>query len=948
MGMHWVHALPPLITTVAGVGRPFLGNNGPATQAGLGEVTGVAFDSAGNLFVSDLSHHVVVKITPTGTASIYAGTGEIGFSGEGGPATQAKLNFPYAIAVDSSNNLYIADLDNNLIRKVTLDGKITTFAGGGQDANNTPVEGAFRTNTFLTPNGLAVDSAGNIYTSDGNHNLIRKIRTDGTVVTVAGNGTNGFSGDGGLATSASLNALNAAVAVDSAGNLFITDNLRVRKIGTNGIINTIAGTGAYGHTGDGGPAVNATLEGTSGLFVDGAGNLYVAEDASVRKINPGGIISTVAGTGGAAPLGDGGPASAAGLNPVGIQLDGSGRMYIADRGNHRVRNVDVAGIITTLAGSGATNSFGDGGPATAAGLDKPTSIAFDANDNLYIADSLGNKVRKVTSDGVITSFAGTGAAGYSGDGGPATQAALTYPKRIATDLLGNLYIADVNNNRIRKVDRNGVITNFAGNGQGGCCSLAGDGGPAVDAFLGHNEGVTADKAGNIYIANRANNAVRKVDTKGVITTIAGNGQYGYSGDGGPALNAALDPISQVSVDPAGNIYVSSDYHPGRIRKIDTNGIISTLAGRNDNGCLNPETPGVIATDLCLESTTNSVFDAKGNSFTSVAGFSQVIKISSDKKVALLAGVTFASVSATSGFGGDGGPASKGVINHSDGLAMDSKGDLYIADTDNDRIRKVTFDPPILGNISTRLAVGTGNNVLIGGFIISGTERKNVVVRALGPTLEDFGVQGAMVNPFLELHGSSGQLLASNDDWMTNTNKQEIIDLGLAPPKNAECAILTTLDPGAYTAIVKGVNDTTGVAIVETYDADKTANSKLANISTRGFVQTGSNVMIAGLIPQGNHPTKMIVRAIGPSLAAFGITNALPDPTLELHDASGAIIASNDDWRVGHEAEIASTGLPPTNDKESAIVGIFPPGNYTAIVQGKDGSTGVALVEAYAN
>jgi hypothetical protein len=201
----------------------------------------------------------------------------------------------------------------------------------------------------------------------------------------------------------------------------------------------------------------------------------------------------------------------------------------------------------------------------------------------------------------------------------------------------------------------------------------------------------------------------------------------------------------------------------------------------------------------------------------------------------------------------------------------------------------------------------------------------------------------LANPFLELHDSTGAIIASNDDWINSSNKQAIIDSTLAPTNDKEAAILMTLSPGAYTAILSGVNGTSGAGLVEVYDLDSTADSKLANISTRGFVQTGDNVMIGGLIILSEAPTKIILRAIGPSLP---VTGKLADPTLELHNGDGDLIFSNNDWRNDQEADIMATGLQPTSDKESAIVATLDPGLYTAIVRGVNNTTGVALVEVY--
>ncbi len=247
----------------------------------------------------------------------------------------------------------------------------------------------------------------------------------------------------------------------------------------------------------------------------------------------------------------------------------------------------------------------------------------------------------------------------------------------------------------------------------------------------------------------------------------------------------------------------------------------------------------------------------------------------------------------------------------------------------------------LANISTRLRVQTDDNVLIGGFIVTGTQPKKVIIRAIGPSLP---VSGALVNPTLELRDGAGNLLASNDNWRSH-QQAEIIASTVAPTNDLESAIVATLpaNTSSYTAIVRGVNSGTGVGLVEVYDLDTPADSQLANISTRGFVQTGDDVMIGGIILVGNTPRKVIVRAIGPSLPVPG---KLADPTLEIVDQNGVMIDSNDNWRSDDEAEIIASSVPPSNDLEAAVIGTVPPGPYTAIVRGKNGATGVALVEVY--
>jgi uncharacterized protein YkwD len=249
-------------------------------------------------------------------------------------------------------------------------------------------------------------------------------------------------------------------------------------------------------------------------------------------------------------------------------------------------------------------------------------------------------------------------------------------------------------------------------------------------------------------------------------------------------------------------------------------------------------------------------------------------------------------------------------------------------------------PPMLANISTRAVVGTDSNVLIGGFIITGSQPKKVIIRAIGPSLS---LPGKLLDPTLELHNSSGATISYNDDWALSTNSGQIANSGVAPAHARESAILISLDPGVYTAVVGGTNGTSGTAVVEVYDLDPAANSKLANISTRAFVQQDDNVMIGGLIIIGDSPANVIVRAIGPSLPVSG---ALADPALELRDANGELFAANDSWRSSQEDAIIETGVAPARDVECAIVAPLSPGSYTAVVRGVAGATGVAVVEVY--
>ena len=338
------------------------------------------------------------------------------------------------------------------------------------------------------------------------------VSSSDTITTIAGTGQAGYSGDGGQAISAKLDSPDG-VAVDGQGNAYIADlrNGRVRKVSRDGTITTFAGTGTWGSSGDGGLATSAQLNGPEGVAVDGQGNVYIAdrENYRVRKVTPGGTITTFAGGGKPGFLGDGGLATLATLRrPSGVAVDGQGNVYIADRDNSRVRKVSPGGTITTFAGTDKEGFAGDGGPANSALLYRPDGVAVDGSGNVYIADTFNNRVRKVSPGGTISTFAGTGACSAAGDGGLATAARVCQPRGVAVDRQGNVYIADTNSSRVRKVSPGGTITTFAGTGS--CGSGIGNGGPATAAELCGPSGVAVDAQGNVYIVETIRSRVRKV------------------------------------------------------------------------------------------------------------------------------------------------------------------------------------------------------------------------------------------------------------------------------------------------------------------------------------------------------------------------------------------------------------------------------------------------------
>jgi uncharacterized repeat protein (TIGR01451 family) len=543
----------------------------------LNNPQGIAVDAAVNVYIADSFNSRIRKVSPNGIITTVAGTGACcGFSGDGGPATSAQLNNPLAVAADRFGNLYIADTNNYRIRQISPSGTISTVAGTGSQGYSG--DGGPATSAQIGyVRGLAVDGTGNVYLADSCR--IRQIAPNGTITTVAGNGYCSYSGDGGPATSAGISPLGAAV--DGAGNLYIADgnNYRIRKVTPAGIISTLAGNGSLGFSGDGGAAGNAQLSFVQGIAIDSSGNLFLADTGNerIRKVALG-TITTVAG----GAVGDGGPALFATLEgPEGLVRDGSGNLYIADAANHRVRKIAIDGTISTVAGNGAGGLSGDNGPATSAQLYQPTAIAL-GNNSLYIADTGNYRVRRVDfSNGNISTFAGSNCCGNLGDNGPATSATLQ-PVGLAVDSSGNVYIADQRNDRIRKVVA-GTISTFAGTGTQG---NGGDGGQAVNAqFSGLGAMVVYGAGANeaLYLIDSCRIRTIVLST-GIITTVAGTGGCGYSGDGGPPTSAQLQSPYGLAFDASGNLDISEN---GHVRQVSS-GTILTVAG---GGCCYPGYPG---------------------------------------------------------------------------------------------------------------------------------------------------------------------------------------------------------------------------------------------------------------------------------------------------------------------------------------------------------------------
>jgi sugar lactone lactonase YvrE len=624
--VHRVDAVTGVVTTAAGNGSAGTGGvGGPAITANLTVPCGLAFNAAGDLYITDRGNPNTDAVGPhricrvdhaSGILTVIAGAGPYGFTGDGGPATAATFNFPTTIALDAQENIYVADQFNHRIRRIdAVTGLISTVVGDGV-AGFSGDGGPALLARLNQPNAVGFDQAGNLYIADERNHCIRKVDTNGDIHTVAGTGgSSGFSGDGGSATAAKLNQA-GDVAVAANGDFYFPDvgNGRVRMV-SGGIISTVAGSGFGGYHGEGGLATLAKLSTTWGvaLVTDGTQDLIIADLGNRRLkkvVRATGIIDTIAGGGG---LNDGMSADQAVLHvPSDVAVDSAGNRYIIDE-VHRIRRIDaLTGVITTVAGNGASGFTGDGGQARQARVATPRSVVIDGGGMLYFSDSGNHRVRRIdTTTGIISTIAGTGVAGFNGDG-PVSAVTLSSPIGLCLDGANGLHVVDSGNRRLRRIDLvTGMVTTVAGNGLN---QTTGDGGSATAASLQTPTDVCSDKLGrlvvcgaslrridvgtstisslavgfvasgcvadaygNVYLADAASDRVARLASDDSLTWVAGNGTAGFSGDDGPAIDASLNGPVGMGND-SGDRLLIADRGNTRIRQVTFTTIPGKPAG----------------------------------------------------------------------------------------------------------------------------------------------------------------------------------------------------------------------------------------------------------------------------------------------------------------------------------------------------------------------------------
>jgi sugar lactone lactonase YvrE len=640
-----------VVSTISGLAN-FGSQDGIGSAAKFLLPTSVALDSADNLYVADGENDVIRKVTPGGVVTTVAGMAQVEGTNDG-TGSVARFNHPLGLALDAAGNIYVADSFNYTIRKITTNGTVTTIAGmAGVPGFYNGV--ATNQATFLSPSGIAVDGANNIYVADTGNDLIRKI-ADGQVTTFAGQlqvtGTsNGFG------TNAQFSSP-FGVAVDAAGNIYVadTDNALIREITPGALVSTLAQT------------ANPPFSSPNGVAVDAASNVYVADAGSevIRVIAPDGKVTTLAGQEFVLGDSDGSGAIATFSSPWGIAVDGSTNVYVGDSANANIRKITARGIVTTLAGPDASFGLVNGGPAQAR-FNLPNGVAVDGAGNLYVADTLNNCIRLVTPAGTVTTLAGS-VAGLPGSAdGTNNNAMFSYPSGVSLDAATNIYVADYRNSTIRKIrpdatHSNWVTTTIAG--QAGVFNYQDAMG--TNALFYSPIAVAVDPATNVFVSDNGNQLIRKIAPNGMVSTYAGvPGFAGYKD--AVSTNAEFDNPIGIAVDNASNVYVADSVN-NRIRQIQMNGMVITPTG--GGGLFNyPEGVAV---------------DSQGNIYVANTGDETILGITPGGKITT-------TIAGASGLAGSAdGLGSAAEFDAPLGLAVDSAKNVYIADEFNNTIRKGT-------------------------------------------------------------------------------------------------------------------------------------------------------------------------------------------------------------------------------------------------------------------
>lgn len=635
--------------------------DGVGQEARFSGPAGVVIDSAGNVYVADSGNNVIRKIASDGTVTTFAG--KAGEAGTDDGTTAARFNSPYGLAVDSGDNIYVADTNNHAIRKITPAGTVSTLAGtigkaGSVDANGTSA-------SFNRPYGIAFDVSGNLLVADGGNAAIRTIAPNGDVTTLAGG------------PDSTTFAFPAAVTVASNGSIFVSDALKstIYKVTAGGTVTVWAGT--PGTAGSSDVAGSVTFNTPTGLQLDASNNLYVADSGNhvIRRISPdGSTVSTPFGSAGEAGLDDGASGIARFSSPFGLTMDASGNLLVGDYGNDAVRKIAAAGAVMTLAGMGSSTGTVDA-VAENARFNQPSSVAVDSSGNVYVADALNSTIRAVATNGAVTTWAGSAGTAGTADG-TGSAARFGVPSGVAVSPSGTVYVVDGLAHSVRAISPDRVVTTLAG--LGGLSGTA-DGTGSAARFL-YPQAVATDLTGNLYVADTGNSTIRKISSAGVVTTLAGSaGVAGYV-DSPDITKARFRNPAGIAIGNDGVIYVA-DTGNNVIRKIDLNGAVETLAGSVDGAAGSDDGVGPAAR---FNGPGHIAVDADNNVYVVDTGNHTIRRVDDTGQVTTLAGVAGESGVVTGGL--------PGRLNSPVGVAIGVNGELYT--TSENGVLKVTLDQPI--------------------------------------------------------------------------------------------------------------------------------------------------------------------------------------------------------------------------------------------------------------
>jgi hypothetical protein len=880
-----------LLNTLVGNGVALDHIDGTGSNARLLNPTGVTVDASGNIYLADGGDHTVRKVSASGAVTTLAGGSGLAGSADG-TGTSARFVYPFAIAVDGNGNVYVTDIGNHNIRKITAGGSVTTLAGG---AGAGSLDGSGSAAQFSFPEGIAVDASGTVYVSDTNNHTLRKISPAGAVTTFAG-----VAGQPGVVDGTGGSALfnyPFGLAVDVVGNLYVADhgNSTIRKVTSGGTVTTLAGSAGLNGTTDG-QGTAARFDHPSAVALDGAGNVYVIDTSNqtVRKISLNGSVSTLAGSPGAVGRTDGAGTAAKFFYPGGIAVTGAGTVYVADTGNHTLRVVTSAGVVTTLAGATGLPGIADGVGGEAL-FSYPYGITMDASGNLYIADHDNNTIRRMNTAGGVTTLAGAAKISGSADG-VGGAARFNGPAGVAVDGSGNIYVADAGNTSIRKVTANGTVTTFAGvSGVAGSADGVGAG-----ARFNAPQGLAVDAAGNVYVADTNNSTVRKITPAGVVTTLAGvAGQTGTAD--GPGGSARFNGPYAVAVDASGNVYVA-DFFNATIRKITASGTVSTLAGFAGQGSM-ADGFGAAAR---FNQPYGVAVDGSGNVFVADTYNRAVRIISAAGSVTTLGGVN-------------------SRFYYPQGIATDSAGNLYIADGDNQSITKGVFvaSPPS------------------GGFVASPT------VAAGQSTSFTIGAASALTTYQWQLSTDAGAT------WTAISNNSTYS--GATTTTLSLTGITSGMSGGRYRALLANPAGTsvsgTATLTVTGTTPPPTGAARLINVSVRTFVGTGDSTVAVGFGLSGAGSKQLLIRGIGPTLTVFNVSGQLNNPLLSLFNSGSVMLTSNAGWGGGAVlansfSAVGAFALPAGSADTALLQSLASGTTYSALISGANGTTGIALAEIY--